>query len=62
MDDTLQASILIVDDDRASIVAMQQILASIGARLVTASSGEEARAGSASRKSKTVSAWTQRVF
>jgi signal transduction histidine kinase len=42
MDDTLQASILIVDDDRASVVAMQEILTSLGARLVTASSGEEA--------------------
>jgi len=42
MDDTLQASILIVDDDRAAIVAMQEILANMGARLVTASSGEEA--------------------
>jgi len=42
MDDSLQASILIVDDDRASIVAMQEILANLGARLVAASSGEEA--------------------
>jgi signal transduction histidine kinase len=42
MDDNPQASILIVDDDRASIVAMQEILASLGARLVAASSGEEA--------------------
>ena len=42
MDDTLQASILIVDDDRAAIVAMQEVLANMGARLVTASSGEEA--------------------
>jgi signal transduction histidine kinase len=42
MDDNLQASILIVDDDRAAIVAMQEILASLGARLVAASSGEEA--------------------
>jgi len=32
MDDNVQASILIVDDDRASIVAMQEILASLGAR------------------------------
>ena len=42
MDDNVQASILIVDDDRASIVAMQEILANLGARLVAASSGEEA--------------------
>ena len=42
MDDNVQASILIVDDDRASIVAMQEILANLGARLITASSGEEA--------------------
>src|SRR3954463_2194655 len=42
MDDSLQASILIVDDDRASIMAMQEILATLGARLVAASSGEEA--------------------
>jgi signal transduction histidine kinase len=42
MDDSLQASILIVDDDRASIVAMQEILAKLGARLVAAGSGEEA--------------------
>jgi signal transduction histidine kinase len=42
MGDSPQASILIVDDDRASIVAMQEILATLGARLVAASSGEEA--------------------
>jgi signal transduction histidine kinase len=42
MEDNVQASILIVDDDRASIVAMQEILANLGARLVTAGSGEEA--------------------
>src|SRR3954468_22684900 len=42
MDDSVQASILIVDDDRASIVAMQEILANLGARLVAAGSGEEA--------------------
>ena len=42
MDDNPQASILIVDDDRASIVAMQEILANLGARLVAAGSGEEA--------------------
>lgn len=37
-----QASILIVDDDRASLMAMQEVLVTLGARLVTASSGEEA--------------------
>jgi signal transduction histidine kinase len=42
MEDNVQASILIVDDDRASIVAMQEILSNLGARLVTAGSGEEA--------------------
>ena len=42
MDDSVQASILIVDDDRSAIVAMQEILANLGARLITASSGEEA--------------------
>ena len=42
MDDNPQASILIVDDDRAAIVAMQEILANLGARLVAAGSGEEA--------------------
>jgi signal transduction histidine kinase len=36
------ASILIVDDDGASLVGMQEVLASLGARLVTARSGEEA--------------------
>ncbi|HUP30946.1 MAG TPA: response regulator [Usitatibacter sp.] len=40
--DALQASILIVDDDRVSLVAMQEVLRSLGARLVTATSGEEA--------------------
>ena len=38
----LQASILIVDDDRGSLIAMEEVLRSLGARLVTASSGEEA--------------------
>jgi CheY-like chemotaxis protein len=38
----LQASILIVDDDRGSLLAMEEVLRSLGARLVTASSGEEA--------------------
>lgn len=42
MSDTLQASILIVDDDRATTLAMEEMLASLGARLVVASSGEEA--------------------
>ena len=40
--DSLQASILIVDDDRASLSAMAEVLQSLGARLVTAASGEEA--------------------
>ena len=40
--DSLQASILIVDDDRASLFGMEEVLQSLGARLVTASSGEEA--------------------
>src|SRR5436305_1176001 len=39
---SMQASILIVDDDRASVVAMEDVLRDLGARLVTASSGEEA--------------------
>ena len=42
MSDASQASILIVDDDPASITVMQEILAGQGARLVTATSGEEA--------------------
>jgi signal transduction histidine kinase len=37
-----QASILIVDDDAASVVAMLEVLKKLGARLVTANSGEEA--------------------
>ena len=36
------ASILIVDDDAANLFAMQEVLASLGAKLVTATSGEEA--------------------
>ena len=36
------ASILIVDDDHANLLAMQEVLGSLGAKLVTASSGEEA--------------------
>jgi signal transduction histidine kinase len=42
MSDSLQASILIVDDDHASLMAMREVLTTLGARLVTASSGEEA--------------------
>ena len=42
MTSDLQASILIVDDDRGSLLAMEEVLRNIGARLVTASSGEEA--------------------
>ena len=42
MSATGQASILIVDDDPTSLGLLQEILASQGARLVTASSGEEA--------------------
>ena len=36
------ASILIVDDDAGSLLALQEVLSTLGARLVTASSGEEA--------------------
>jgi signal transduction histidine kinase len=36
------ASILIVDDDLASLMAMQEVLSTLGSRLVMASSGEEA--------------------
>ncbi len=42
MSDSPQASILIVDDDRASLMAMEDVLGTLGTRLVTASSGEEA--------------------
>ena len=42
MSTSQQASILIVDDDRASLLAMQEALVTLGARLVTAASGEEA--------------------
>ncbi len=42
MADSLQASILIVDDDKASRLAVEQVLKSLGTRLVTAGSGEEA--------------------
>jgi signal transduction histidine kinase len=41
-DDSPNASLLIVDDDRGSLLAMEEILKTIGARLVTAASGEEA--------------------
>jgi signal transduction histidine kinase len=42
MSDASQASILIVDDDPASLALMGEILSGHGARLVTAASGEEA--------------------
>ncbi len=42
MSEATHASILLVDDDPASLTGMKEILASQGARLVTASSGEEA--------------------
>jgi signal transduction histidine kinase len=42
MTSDLLASILIVDDDRGSLLAMEEVLRNIGARLVTAPSGEEA--------------------
>jgi signal transduction histidine kinase len=42
MSDASRASILIVDDDPASLAVMQETLAGQGARLVTATSGEEA--------------------
>ncbi len=42
MGDSPHASILIVDDDPASQLAMRESLAPLGARVVTASSGEEA--------------------
>ena len=38
----LQASILIVEDNPGNLLAMQEVLAPLGARLVAASSGEEA--------------------
>ena len=40
--DSLLANILIVDDDRASLLAIREVLHDLGARLVTAASGEEA--------------------
>src|SRR5687768_11509369 len=42
MGNDLQASILIVDDDRGSLLAMEEVLKNLGACLITASSGEEA--------------------
>jgi signal transduction histidine kinase len=42
MSDSHQASILIVDDDPASLAVMQEILLNQGAHLVTATSGEDA--------------------
>jgi signal transduction histidine kinase len=42
MADSPHASILIVDDDINSLVAMEAVLRSLGSRLVTARSGEEA--------------------
>jgi len=42
MSESAHASILLVDDDPASLTVMKEILANQGARLVTASSGEEA--------------------
>jgi signal transduction histidine kinase len=42
MNNNLQASILIVDDDNSTRRAMEEALGSLGARIVTASSGEEA--------------------
>src|SRR5687768_9002456 len=42
MGNDLQASILIVDDDRGSLLAMEEVLKHLGACLITASSGEEA--------------------
>jgi signal transduction histidine kinase len=42
MSDALHASILIVDDDRGSLLGMQEMLSTLGSRLVTAASGEEA--------------------
>jgi signal transduction histidine kinase len=40
--DASQAHILIVDDDPAGLMAMGEVLSTLGARLITASSGEEA--------------------
>jgi signal transduction histidine kinase len=42
MNASAQASILIVDDDRANVLALHEVLSTLGSRLVAASSGEEA--------------------
>ena len=42
MSDNSQAALLIVDDDPASLYALSEMLAPLGAQVVTASSGEEA--------------------
>ena len=42
MIDSLQAGILVVDDDKAHLLALEEMLKTLGARIVTASSGEEA--------------------
>ena len=42
MNPSRQASILIVDDDPANVLAMKEVLATLGSRLVTAHSGEQA--------------------
>ena len=42
MSGSVQASILIVDDDRANVLALNEVLCTLGSRLVSASSGEEA--------------------
>ena len=54
MSDSSQASILIVDDDPASLQVMQEILANQGARLVTASSGEPSTSRSANASDESV--------
>lgn len=40
--DSAAASVLIVDDDHASLMSMQAVLHTLGAKLITARSGEEA--------------------
>ncbi len=42
MTDFFQAHILLVDDDASALVAMEEVLSTLGAQLVTAGSGEEA--------------------
>jgi signal transduction histidine kinase len=42
MNDSLQAGILVVDDDKAHLLALEEMLKTLGARIVTAGSGEEA--------------------